>query len=136
MDLSTFVQENTIFIGAATILGLYLIYFEIKNIGASKTKISTAKLTRLINDGATVIDLRKAEDFKHGHISGAINVPLETLDTRINSLNKDKPMAVYCAQGVSSSKAVKQLQKAGFDVSQLSGGFAGWTKDGLPVAKK
>ena len=103
---------------------------------AAKTKISTAKLTRLINDGATVLDLRSPEDFHHGHIAGATNVPLESLSTKIASLNKNKPVAVYCAQGVSSNKAIKQLQKAGIEATQLTGGFAGWTKDGLPIAKK
>lgn len=136
MTISAFIQDNIAFVAGAVGLGLYLIYFEIKNLSSSKTRVSTAQLTRLINDGATIIDLRKAEDFRESHISDAINIPLETLESKISNLNKSKPVAVYCYQGISSNKAVKQLQKAGFDVKQLTGGFAGWIKNSLPVNSK
>lgn len=138
MTLSTFFQDSTnmLMAGAAVGLGLYLLYFELTNLGSAKTKVSPAKLTRLINDGAMVIDLRKAEDFRQSHIKGATNIPLENLAAKIDGLNKEKPIVVYCYQGVSSNKAIKQLTKAGLNATQLLGGFASWTKDGLPVAKK
>lgn len=77
----------------------------------------------LIKAGAVIIDVRSIEEFKSGHISGSINIPLQDLATKINQLNKQKTIITCCASGMRSAAAKKILASKGF-TDVLNGG--GW----------
>jgi rhodanese-related sulfurtransferase len=102
--------------------------------------VSPTELTLKVNrEDALVLDIRGAEDFKKGHITGARNLPLAQLPTQLTSLEKakDAPIIVVCFAGVSAQGAAKQLLAAGFTkVAVLAGGMQKWTGDNLPVVKK
>ncbi|MEC7377291.1 MAG: rhodanese-like domain-containing protein, partial [Pseudomonadota bacterium] len=72
-------------------------------------------------------------------ITGSINIPLNSLKSRVNELSKfkDKQIIVADKMGQHSAMAVKQLNAEGFsNVSRLNGGIADWKASNLPLVKK
>jgi rhodanese-related sulfurtransferase len=87
---------------------------------------------------AVVIDVRSAPSFLEGHIVGAHNIPGNTLDKKIGTLQKykDKPLIIVCSMGREAAKVAETLKKQGFRATVLQGGLQGWRAIGLPLAKK
>ena len=73
--------------------------------------------------GAILADVRKADEFRFGHIPGAINAPLSTITNTI--LPKDAPLFLYCLRGTRSKRAVGILKKMGYTVKSI-GGISGY----------
>lgn len=73
--------------------------------------------------GATVIDVRTAEEYSEMRYPGAINIPVDALPRRLGSIGpKDRPVIVYCASGGRSSVAAAILKANGFtDVTNAGG---------------
>jgi hydroxyacylglutathione hydrolase len=69
-----------------------------------------------------VLDVRRADEFRAGHIDGAQHVPLQELLRRIGEV-PDRPVWVHCAAGYRASIAASILHRAGHDVRHLSGKF-------------
>jgi DMSO/TMAO reductase YedYZ molybdopterin-dependent catalytic subunit/rhodanese-related sulfurtransferase/glyoxylase-like metal-dependent hydrolase (beta-lactamase superfamily II) len=83
-----------------------------------------------------LLDVRAAAETAAGTLAGAIEVPLAVLADSLDALQRDLPVAVYCASGYRSTVAASLLARAGFsDVSDLLGGFGAWQAAGLPVAQ-
>jgi rhodanese-related sulfurtransferase len=93
---------------------------------------------RLMNQGAAIVDLRAAEEFAAGHISGARNIPAANIDTAADTLKryKERPVVLYCERGNSAAGAVRALAAQGFaKVFNLRGGLAAWRAENLPLAR-
>lgn len=83
----------------------------------------------LIVDGATVIDVREAEEFEAGHIPGAINLRASTLSQQAPRILKDRyqPLVLVCAGGNRSAIAALELQALGYTaVASLQAGLRDW----------
>lgn len=78
----------------------------------------------LVKNGANIIDVRTKEEFQSGHISGSVNIPLNTLSDKISKISKEKPVITCCASGMRSSSAKNILQSKGFTVYN-GGGWMG-----------
>ena len=90
--------------------------------------ISTNEALELIDNGAKIIDVRTVEEYNDGHIKGAINIPLDEIDT-IN-YSHEQALIVYCASGVRSLDAVKKLADMGYtNLYNLDGGLLNWGSD-------
>jgi rhodanese-related sulfurtransferase len=103
------------------------------------SSIPTKEARRLLDTNqALAIDTRPALEYAAGHIPQARNVPLETLDTNIALLPKDKEILIYDRLESRSKLAVQKLTTAGLKASELSGGIAGWLSKGgsLEVKKQ
>ncbi len=88
------------------------------------TQQSSIDYKQLIKDGARIVDVRSKEEFASGHVKGAINVPLETLETQSGVLGKkDGIIIAYCASGGRSGVAVSILQGLGFEHVYNGGGL-------------
>ncbi|MBI3564672.1 MAG: hypothetical protein HY079_05700 [Elusimicrobia bacterium] len=85
---------------------------------------------------ALPVDTRPAEEFKAGHLPGAVNAPLEELAADAVRLPKDKELVVYDRLQARARQAVKQLAAAGLNAKELPGGLAGWAKRGRPLEVK
>jgi rhodanese-related sulfurtransferase/DNA-binding transcriptional ArsR family regulator len=83
----------------------------------------------------TVLDVRPAEEFAAGHLPGAINVPLEKLESYLSKLPKRKEVVAYCRGPycLMSFEAVEKLRKRGWQARRLQDGFPEWRAAGLPV---
>ena len=108
----------------------------------SKVQIIAAQqVVLLINkQDAVVIDVRTADDFRKGHISGAVNVPASQLKAKdFSQIQKyqQKPLILVCESGMTTASVGRILTKADFtQVYSLRGGMADWRTQNLPVAKR
>jgi rhodanese-related sulfurtransferase len=130
-----FIVENIFLIAIAFVSGGMLVW-PLVNKATGGPQLDTLAATRLMNDGAVVVDVREAEEFSAGHLTSAKHIPVADIDKRINDIPSGKPILVYCATGTRSGKAAAALKKAGRDqIFNLNGGIAAWKQAGLPVVK-
>jgi phage shock protein E len=83
-----------------------------------------------------VIDVRTPKEFQSGHIAGAVNLHVydKDFEQRIDKLDKNKPVYVYCKAGGRSAEAVESLKSKGFKtIIELDGGMDAWNEAGKPV---
>lgn len=88
------------------------------------------------DEGATIIDVRTAEEIAQGMIPGAVQIEFESSQMKdmLNELNKDEPMLVYCAAGGRSGKTMELMKDMGFTkVYNLDGGMGAWQAASMPV---
>jgi len=93
-------------------------------------------LLKRVKDGAvTVLDVRPVEEYKAGHIPGAMSVPLQELEFMLARLPKDQEIVAYCRGPycVLSVQAVELLNEKGFHAVRLEEGVQDWRAMGLPV---
>jgi rhodanese-related sulfurtransferase len=96
--------------------------------------VSHAEEEKVLDAGAVILDVRTAGVFQGGFIAGAKNIPVDELAASLGTLDKSKPVLVYCATGNRSVTAMQILQGAGFTkVYNLTAGIAEWAQAGLPV---
>jgi rhodanese-related sulfurtransferase len=96
-------------------------------------EVSRAEARKLIDEGAQVIDVRADHEWEAGRIAGASHVPLPELPQRLEEIDKDRPVVVYCRGGNRSTMAADALAEAGYDAHKLSEGIVGWSGDELPL---
>ena len=91
---------------------------------------------RYENGNIKVIDVRKPDEFESGHVDGAENMPLDTINDSMPALSKNETLYVHCAGGYRSMIAASILKARGFeDVVNIQGGFGEISKTGVEVAK-
>lgn len=75
-----------------------------------------------------LVDVRETHEFKQGHIAGAVNIPLSQLSGRLNEIQGDQPVYLYCKSGMRSKQAAKQLSQSGHSqIAHLRGGIMSWS---------
>lgn len=85
-------------------------------------------------EGYVFLDVRSEDEYKSGHMEGAIFIPVSELGDRLNELSRDKPIIVYCKAGVRSAKAATILVENGFtQVYDMGGGITEWVDKGYPT---
>ena len=74
-------------------------------------------------EGAVLLDVRTAEEYRQGHIPGSINISLQTIDKVLLEIsNKETPLFVYCYSGSRSGQAVNLLKGMGYiNVTNIGG---------------
>lgn len=80
-------------------------------------------LKKLFSEGAQIIDVRSEQEYRGGHISGSINIPLPSISQNLSKIKKDKPIITCCASGMRSASARSTLMAHGF-TNVINGG--GW----------
>ncbi|MBT3275464.1 MAG: metalloregulator ArsR/SmtB family transcription factor [Spirochaetales bacterium] len=117
--------------------------FEIK---AALDEISTApsranpvdmnELQKLVSeDDVIILDVRPEEEYRQAHLPGAISVPLDELELRVEELPKDKEIVAYCRGRfcILADKAVQFLLDKGFKATRADDGVVEWRNAGFPV---
>lgn len=92
-------------------------------------------LNRVLEGGVTVLDVRPADEYRAGHIAGALSVPLDRLKALLAQLPADQEIIAYCRGPycVLSVEAVEVLREKGFEAFRLEEGVLDWQAMGLPV---
>ena len=75
-------------------------------------------------ENALLVDVREAEEYAAGHIPGAVNVPLSTIESA--QLPMDRPLFLYCLRGSRSARAVGILRRRGYTRIRSIGGINGY----------
>lgn len=104
---------------------------------SSNTSVSATEFSNKISQlpGSPIIDVRTPGEFAQGHLKNAINYDISTgeFENQISSLDKLKPVLVYCLSGSRSTYAVKYMKSIGFkEVYELNGGMMRWRAANLP----
>lgn len=88
------------------------------------------------DEAPLVVDLRSPAEYGIAHISGAINVPLEELEERLEEVRHDNGVLIYCINGSRTLRAEPLLYANDIEnVYHLEGSFQGWLKDKHPFDK-
>lgn len=89
-------------------------------------QVNVDKVRGLVETGSTIIDVREVNEYKRGHIKGAINIPLSELRSRMNEIPRDRPVYLHCRTGQRSYNAALALQNKGYhNVYNIAGSFLG-----------
>ncbi len=83
-----------------------------------------------------LLDVRPEEEYRNGHIPGAISMPLSDLKNRLDEIPRDRQVVAYCRGPycVLSAEAMTTLRSAGFRAVRLREGLPEWQEAGEPVA--
>lgn len=82
-----------------------------------------------------VLDVRRATEFKEGHIAGASNIAHTRLLSRLAEVPKDRPILVNCRSGARSARSCSLLQKHGYQCTNLAGGMLAWEQGKVLVER-
>ncbi len=102
----------------------------IENVSATEFQALAAQQNGII------LDVRTPEEVAQGKIPGAsvLNIYDDDFERKLNLMQKDKPIYVYCRSGGRSSQAARKMVELGFSaVYNLDGGIGAWNKANLPT---
>jgi rhodanese-related sulfurtransferase/DNA-binding transcriptional ArsR family regulator len=108
-------------------------YFEAR--GAMEAVDGNELLRRLKNGEVTVLDVRPFEEYRAGHIPGAISIPVDELKARLRELPKDREVVAYCRGPycIMAVEAVELLRKKGFKANRMEQGVVDWRARGWRI---
>lgn len=100
--------------------------------------ILPAQFQELINkqENVQLLDVRTAGEFAGGYLKGALNVDVRSASFAedISTMDKDRPVFVYCLSGGRSASAARQLVSMGYtEVYDMKGGMMAWKRAELPI---
>jgi len=90
------------------------------------------------NESIQLVDVRTKEEYTESHLKGAQNICVtdDDFNEKVKTLDKNKPVYVYCKKGVRSADAAKKLQKMGFTkIYDMEGGILLWEEKKLETEK-
>ena len=88
--------------------------------------ITTEELKKWDTDSYIALDIRDSSSFGYGHLPNAVNIPADELTDRLDELDKNKKIVVYCMKGEISIDARAYLSENGFFAYNLEGGYGKW----------
>ena len=91
--------------------------------------LSVSQLQAL-NCRMQLVDVRSASEYAAGHIPGAVNIPLEQIESRLGDLRSDSLVVLICQAGNRARIATGLLENCGSDLAVLEGGTDAWIKSG------
>ena len=109
-------------------------FFKRTNVPQIDVQEANKRLKR--DKNVIIVDVRQPNETKSGVVPGAKLIPLSEIGSRMNELPLDKPILTICQSSHRSPFAARKLAKAGYDVTNVSGGMMAWRKAGLPVKKR
>ena len=82
---------------------------------------------------ALLVDVRSGSEFASGHIPGAINIPMEEIEARLDDLDVNLPIILICQSGKRARMSASLLEPCQRQITVLEGGTKAWIQAGLPV---
>lgn len=102
----------------------------------SKNVASKEEVKKEVSNGPLIIDVRSVEEYAYGAIPGAINIPLDELERKVNTLkDKERKTILYCASGARSAYALQILKAYGFTNAENGGGISRMMAHHRSIAK-
>jgi rhodanese-related sulfurtransferase len=86
-------------------------------------------------EGLHVLDVREDVEWAHGHIDGALHIPLSELPSRLGDVPEGQTLVV-CKIGGRSAQATMYLAAQGHEVVNLDGGMIDWAAAGRPMVSE
>lgn len=107
--------------------------------GTGDAEVSRDELQVLIDEGKIMlIDVRPRIEFDHGHLPGAVSIPVDELPARLATLPKRRRIVTYCRGEycLFADEAVALLRAEGFNAVRLGGGLPEWLGEGRAVVNE
>lgn len=99
-------------------------------------QVSAVDARQRQTDGAVIVDVRELNEWRQGHIPGAIHIPLGQLASHAGRFDRTQELIMVCRSGHRSAAATSALNQAGYEnVSNLQGGMIAWNFSKLPVTR-
>ena len=100
--------------------------------GADGAPVPRDDLQETLDTGGIVVDVRPPEEYAHGHLPGAISIPLDDLPMRLAELPRHRPIITYCRGTYcqSADEAIAFLRQQGYQAIRLEGGWPEWVGEG------
>ncbi len=103
-----FMLKIALIIALATAIG-----YRIMPVFADTANVTSDQITQSV-----IVDVRTPEEYKTAHYHGAVNIPLDQIDSQISKIKGMKqPIIVYCRSGNRSAKAAAILKRNGIPVT-------------------
>jgi rhodanese-related sulfurtransferase len=80
-----------------------------------------------------LVDVREPYEREAGHVAGSRHIEFSRLSQEAASLDREKPLVLYCRMGSRSSVALQAFKASGFDAHNMQGGLVAWADKGLPL---
>jgi rhodanese-related sulfurtransferase/DNA-binding transcriptional ArsR family regulator len=107
--------------------------------GAEGPELGRDELEAILGSQDTIVlDVRPDTEYTHGHLPGAVSIPIESLPAAVSDLPREARIVVYCRGRycLFADEALSILRGAGFDVVRLEGGWPEWLSEGRPTASR
>lgn len=129
-----FITQNilliVVFIGSAVLLAFPSLARS-KNAGLNPADV----VIKVNEKNAQLVDVRTSDEFSKGTLAGAVNIPVADLISKVNSLDKNRPVILICQNGRRAQQALKNLKGKGFsELYTLEGGIVAWQQAKLPLS--
>jgi rhodanese-related sulfurtransferase len=97
-------------------------------------ELAPERLAEMLEAGVVdLIDVRRAHEWEAGHIPGARRVEVNDLPGEAATLDRGRPVVLYCRSGSRSELVADGLSSDGFDAHALAGGITAWAEEGRPL---
>ena len=101
---------------------------------AVSDEYTPTEVRRLLSDGSVqLIDVRQTDEHEAGHIAGSRLIELADLPAQAATIDRDRPVILYCRSGARSEMATEALLQAGYDAHNMRGGMLEWQAAGLEM---
>jgi len=133
--LLEFAAANPYLVTGTVLMLIAVVAFELRLRARAAFEVTVAEAIRMINNGATVVDVRESAQFSAGHIVGAVNMqPAELAKDAEVKIKKKRAVVVVCASGGESIESARKLRAAGFDGAfSIGGGLDAWQRENQPL---
>ncbi|MCX6366242.1 MAG: rhodanese-like domain-containing protein, partial [Armatimonadetes bacterium] len=107
------------------------------NIPSTNPKVTVSELNARLSQGERfqLIDVRSPQEYAEGHVPGAMNLPMDQAEARIDDLQRHDPVVLICQSGRRAGMTCELLKAHHDGLIVLEGGTKAWIDASLPVVK-
>jgi phage shock protein E len=87
-------------------------------------ELKCEELRELVENGGQLIDVRSCNEYAQGALRNAVNIPLETIPHNTDTIDRSKPVMLYCVSGMRANAVKKFLESLGFNYVYNLGGIS------------
>lgn len=107
------------------------------NMPVTAAKVTAAELNTRLSQGERfqMIDVRTPQEYAQGHVPGAMNLPMDQAEARLDDLQQRDPVVLICQSGQRARMTCELLKSHHQGLIVLEGGTKAWIDAALPVVK-
>ncbi|MGB8782187.1 MAG: rhodanese-like domain-containing protein [Terriglobales bacterium] len=95
--------------------------------------LTVSELRNRSSATALLVDVRSVSEFASGHIPGAVNIPMDQIEARLDDLDRHRAVVLICQSGKRAGITARLLEPCQRQISVLEGGTKAWSEAGFPI---
>ena len=127
---------NKIIFTITAIAVLFIVSCTNSNFKSPKEILTINEVLEMSKNNILLVDVRNADEIAEQSydVKNIINIPLDSIEAKMNSIPKDKQVILVCQSGMRSAQALEILKKKEFtNLANMEGGMNAWSEAGLPI---